>query len=189
MSRARPAAEAVSSSPVDAIGLVCARAAVIALLIGVGEGLAVSRATETSVAGIGIANAGLWFPFALVSLLPGLLLRRLEDPRVRRGVAFALGVAFAAAVLFARFSPTASTALRAAPVEAIAAVGLGWAAMELRFEDPLRRPIAIAGLVVAAALQIYATRWIDAHRAFAGLLAQHTAAPRFMLRTVLQRFV
>lgn len=189
MSRARPAEEAAAASPLDPIGLVCARAAVIALVIGVGEGLAVSNVIGTSVAGIGLANAGLWFPIALVSLLPGLLLRRLDDPRVRRGLAFALGVALAAAILFARFSTTGSSVLRAAPAEAIAAVGLGWAAMELRLEDPLRRPVAIAGLIVAAALQVYATRWVDAHRAFAGLLAQHTAAPRFMLRVVLRRFV
>ena len=84
--------------------------------------------------------------------------------------------------------PGLSAPLRAAPLEAVAAIGLAYAASHLELDEPFRRPIAIAGIVVVVALQVYASHWIDAHRAYASILVERTAVPRFMLRTVLHRF-
>jgi hypothetical protein len=189
VANAEPAEQTDVPSPLESVGLACARAAAVACVVGVGEGLVVARAAETSAEGIGLATAGLWFPIALVGLVPGLFFRRLESATARRALSFGLFAAFLAAVLFARFSSFAPPLARALPAELLASVGLGWAAMELRFEAPLRRPVAIAGLVAAAVLQVYASRWVDAHRAFASLLTQHTAVPRLMLKFVLRRFV
>lgn len=174
-----------TATPLDAIGVVCARAAFVASLLGIIEGVVVSRLADLSVSGIGIATAGLWFPAALLSLLPASLLRRVQS---RRAVAFGLAVAFGAAVIFARAMPSLAPWLRAAPIEAVAAVGLAYAASNLELDEPFRRPIAIAGLLVVVALQVYASRWVDGHRAYAGVLVERTAVPRFMLRTVLHRF-
>jgi len=174
-----------TATPLDAIGVVCARAAFVASLLGIVEGLVVSKLAELSVSGIGIATAGLWFPAALLALLPASVLRRVES---RRAVAFGLAIAFGAAVLFARATPSLSVPLRAAPIEAVAAIALAYAARPPALAQPFRRPIAIAGLVVVVALQLYANHWIDAHRAYAGVLVEKTAVPRFMLRTVLHRF-
>ena len=174
-----------TSTPLDAIGIVCARAAFVASLLGIVEGVVVSRLADLSVSGIGIASAGLWFPAALLALLPASLLRRVPSTRA---VAFGLAIAFGATVIFARAMPSLSAPLRAAPIEAVAAVGLAYAASLLELDEPFKRPIAIAGLVVVVALQLYATHWIDAHRAYAGVLVDRTAVPRFMLRTVLHRF-
>lgn len=172
------------ASPLDAVGIVCARAAFVASLVGIVEGVVVSRIAEVSVSGIGIATAGLWFPAGLLFLLPASALRRAPP----RAVAVGLFVALAAALIFARAMPALSMPLRAAPIEAAAALAFAYAASRLELDEPFKRPIAIAGLVVVVALQVYATRWVDAHRAFAGVLVEHTAIPRFMLRTVLHRF-
>jgi hypothetical protein len=120
----------------------------------------------------------------LFLLLPASLLRRAPA----RAVTFGLAFAFGAALIFARAMPSLAPSLRAAPIEAVAAIGLAYAASLLELDEPFRRPIAIAGLIVVVALQLYATNWIDAHRAYAGVLVERTAVPRFMLRTVLHRF-
>lgn len=173
-----------AATPLDAIGVVCARAAFVASLLGIVEGVVVSRIAELSVSGIGIATAGLWFPAALLFLVPASALRRVPS----RVVAVGLFVAFGAALIFARAMPTLAAPLRAGPIEAAAALALAYAASRLELDEPFRRPIAIAGLIVVVALQLYANHWIDAHRAFAGVLVEYTAVPRFMLRTVLHRF-
>jgi hypothetical protein len=177
------------ATPLERIGLVCARAAFVATLVGVIEGVVVSNLAETPVSGIGLATAGLWLPGALLALVPATLLRRLDDPRTRRIVAYLFGVGIVVASAFARFAVGAPFPLRAGPLEAVTAIALAWAATELRLEPPLRRPVAIAGLVLAVALQVYAMRWVEGHLAFAGLLSEKTCFPRMMLRTVLRRFV
>jgi hypothetical protein len=175
-----------SVSPLDTVGVICARAAFVAVLLGVVEGIVVSRLSEISVSGIGIATAGLWFPIALLFLLPASLLRRVRSPRV---VATALVIALMIAVIFAKATPNLAAPLRAAPIEGIAALGLAYAASRLELDAPFKRPIAIAGIVLAVALQVYGTYWVDSHRAFAGLLVEHTAVPRVMLKAILRRFV
>ncbi len=174
-----------ATTPFDAVGVVCARAAFVAALLGIVEGVVVSRLADVSVSGIGIATAGLWFPAALLFLLPAAALRRVRSPRV---VPVALFIAFGAALIFARAMPSLAAPVRAAPIEAVAALALAYAASRLELDDPFRRPIAVAGLIIVVALQVYANRWINAHRAFAGVLVEHTAVPRFMLRAVLHRF-
>ncbi len=180
-------AEASESTPLESTGLVCARAAFVAIIVGLVEGIAVSRTAETSIGGIGLATAGLWFPIALLFLAPAMLLRRVEGEGKRRILRLGLGVALAGAVLFARFSHLPMP-LRMVPAEVLGALALAWAAIELRLDDPIRRPVAYAGLFVAVGLQFYSTQWVDAHRAFASLLAEGTMIPRFMLRVVLRRF-
>ncbi|MBI2395168.1 MAG: hypothetical protein HYV09_36700 [Deltaproteobacteria bacterium] len=174
-----------TATPLETVGLVCARASFVAVLVGVVEGITVSRLTGVSVAGIGLATAGLWFPAAVIALLPATRLHRFS----KRKVATALLVAVLTTLLFAKFATTVSPVLRALPVEASVALAFAWLAAGLQLDDPLRRPLAIIGIVVAVVLQIFSTRWVDAHRAFAGLLIEHTAVPRLMLRTVLRRFV
>lgn len=174
-----------TSTPLETVGLVCARASFVAVLVGVIEGITVSRLTGVSVAGIGIATAGLWFPAAVIALLPATRLHRFS----KRKVATALLVAVLSSLLFAKLATNVSPVLRALPAEASVSLAFAWLAAGLQLDDPLKRPLAIAGIVVAVVLQIFSTRWVDAHRAFAGLLIDHTAVPRLMLRTVLRRFV
>ena len=171
-------------TPLERVGLVCARATLVASVLGFVEGLVISKTTETSVAGLGLATAGLWWPLALASLGPAHALHRWP----RAGVSTALLAAVLASALFARFSPFAAP-LAAAPLEGAAALLLAWLAAGLHPGLQVRRPVALLGLLLAVGLQLFATRWVDAHRAFAGLLVDHSAAPRFMLRTVLRRFV
>lgn len=172
------------STPLETVGLVCARASFVAVVVGVTEAFVVARAAGTSVTGMGLATAGLWFPAALVALLPANALHRLPRPQVFTG----LLVAVLVAALFAQLSH-ASPVLRALPIELASALMLGWLAAGLQLDDGLKRPIAILGVVIALGLQLFSMRWVDGHRAFAGLLLEHSAVPRFMLRTVLHRFV
>lgn len=168
------------ATPLDTLGLYCARAVFVAVLVGLFEGIIVSRVAEVSVSGIGIASAGLWIPAAFLFLFPASLLRRVPS---RQAVAVGLAVAVGAAAIFAK------AAHSAAPLEAAAALAFAYAASQLELEGFIRRPIAIAGIALAVALQVYAAYWVDAHRAFASLLVEHTTIPRFMLRSVLRRFV
>jgi hypothetical protein len=187
MAEREKAAEAEVSA-IDTIGMACARAAFVALIVGMVEGIVVGQMADMSVSGIGLATAGLWVPVGLVALLPGTGLRRLAQRAKRRNVAFAVVAAFFAAVLFAKLSHV-SPVLRLAPAELVAASGLAWVALEIEVSEAIRRPLAIFGFVVVAVLQFYATRWVDAHRAFAGLLVEGSFVPRAMLRFVLRRFV
>lgn len=175
------------STPLETVGLVCARASFVAVVVGIVEGLLVARAADTSIAGIGMATAGLWLPAAFVALLPAAALHRL--PASRRTVFTGLLAVLLAATLFARLATSVSPVLRALPLEMAAALALAWIASGLQLDVPLKRPLAIIGIVIAVVLQVFANRWVDAHRPFAGLLLEHSAVPRFMLRTVLRRFV
>jgi hypothetical protein len=184
----RDAAAEQESSALDVVGIACARAAFVALLVGMIEGIVVAHMADMSVSGIGIATAGLWAPVALFALIPGAALRRLAQGLRRRNVAFVVVAAFFASLLFAKLSH-ASPIVRLAPAEIISAIGLAWVALEIEVSDAIRRPLAIFGLVVLVALQFYGTRWVDNHRAFAGLLVDGSFVPRAMLRFVLRRFV
>lgn len=168
------------ATPLDTLGLYCARAVFVAVLVGIFEGIVVSRIADVTAGGIGIATAGLWIPAALLFLFPAAALRRIPSRQI---VAVVLALAFGAALFLARATKIA------APLEAVVALTLAYAASSLDLEGFMRRPIAIAGLVLAIVLQLYAAYWVDAHRAFASLLVEHTAVPRFMLRSVLRRFV
>jgi hypothetical protein len=181
------AAEAEVSA-IDTIGMACARAGFVALLVGMVEGVVVSKMADASVSGIGLATAGLWVPVALFALLPGAALRRVAQRAQRRNVAFAMVAALFAALLFAKLAHV-SPIVRLAPVEIVAAIGFAWVALEIEVSEAIKRPLAIFGFIVVALLQFYATRWVDAHRAFAGLLVEGTFVPRAMLRFVLRRFV
>jgi hypothetical protein len=174
------------TTPLDAIGMVCARASFVAVLVGIIEGIVVSRVSDISVSGIGLATAGLWFPAALLFLLPASLLRR--APSIR-AVITGLVIAFGVTLVFTRVAPSVPFALRVAPLEMVSALALAYLASLLNIDAPFRRPIAIFGIVLAVALQVYATYWVDGHRAFAGLLVEDTTVPRFMLKSVLRRFV
>lgn len=173
------AAAEPTATPLDTLGLFCARAVFVAVLVGLVEGIVVSRVAEVSVSGIGIASGGLWIPAALLFLFPASLMKRVP----RRAAAFGLAAAFLGGILVTRATHISLFA------EAGAALGLAYAASLLELEPMIRRPIAIAGIVLAVALQVYAAYWVDAHRAFASLLVDHTTVPRFMLRSVLRRFV
>lgn len=175
-----------TSTPFETVGLVCARASFVAMLVGIVEGAVVARLADASVAGIGVATAGLWFPAALVALIPATALHRLPS---RRTVFTVLLVVVLAAALFARLATSVSPVLRALPLELGATLMAAWFAAGLHLDDSLKRPVAIIGIAIAVVLQMYSMRWIDQHRAFAGLLLEHSAVPRFMLRSVLRRFV
>jgi hypothetical protein len=184
---AEKAAEA-EVSVVDTIGMACARAGFVALIVGMVEGIVVSHMADMSVSGIGLATAGLWVPVGLVALLPGAAVRRVAQRTQRRNMAFIVVAALFASILFAKLSH-ASPIVRLAPVELVAAIGFAWVALEIEVSEAIRRPLAVFGFIVVALLQFYATRWVDAHRAFAGLLVEGTFVPRAMLRFVLRRFV
>jgi hypothetical protein len=173
-------------TPLERVGLACARASFVALVVGGLEGLFVARAGGVSAGGLGLAAAGLWFPAALLALVPASALHGLATPK--RVVFSGLLALTLAAALFARVSHAAPI-VRAAPLEVASVLLVAWLGAGLQVEDPLRRPVAVVGIVLAVALQVVATRWIDAHRAFAGLLVEHSTVPRFMLRAVLRRFV
>jgi hypothetical protein len=168
------------ATTLDTIGLYCARAVFVAVIVGLVEGVVVSRLAEVSVSGIGIATAGLWVPAAFLFLFPAALLKRVQS---KQAVALILGVGLAAGLLIARalHFPLAA--------EAGGALLLAYLASQIELDPMFRKPIAITGIVLAVILQMYAAHWVDAHRAFASLLVDHTAVPRFMLRAVLRRFV
>lgn len=164
----------------DTLGVYCARAVFVAVIVGLVEGIVVSRLAEVSASGIGIATGGLWIPASLLFLAPAAYLKRIPS---RQTVAMGLAVLFGVSLLVSRATHLA------APAEVAGALFLSYVASLLELDPVVRRPIAIAGLVLAVVLQIYAAYWVDAHRAFASLLVDRTTIPRFMLRTVLHRFV
>ncbi len=168
------------ATTLDTIGLYCARAVFVAVLVGMVEGLVVSKLAEVSVSGIGIATAGLWVPAAFLFLFPAALLKRVQS---KQAVALGLAVAFGAGLLVARAAKLPIVA------ESAGALALAYVASQIDFDPAFRKPISIAGILLAVALQLYAAHWVDAHRAFASLLVERTTVPRFMLRTVLRRFV
>lgn len=180
-------------STLDVVGVACFRAALVAGVVGTVEATLVATSVEVKVPGFAPATAGLWIPAALVLLFPAHLLRGLEDPVLRRRLAFAFGVVIAAAALFARLAPKIaphlSPQLRAAPLELAAAIGLLWAATEVQLAPPLRRFVAVAGIVFVVVLQVWSTRFVDAHRALAGALVEATFVPRLLLKLVLRKFV
>jgi hypothetical protein len=186
--------EPSSLSALDSVGIACARASMIALVVGMIEGLALGHRASAGDAGIGLATAGLWIPGALVSLLPGAALVRLADDARKRRIALAvLGVAIVASIVVAWTQPgieiSLGSPLRALPLEISGAIAAAWAASLMRFEGPLRRPAAYVGIAVAILVQLFANRWVDAHRALAGAMVEASFLPRFMLRVVLRRFV
>lgn len=178
-----------TATPFESIGMLLARASFVALIVGLLEGVIVARLADTPVSGIGLATAGLWLPGAVLAIIIGLGVRRAAQGGGRRNIGLAVLAAMVVAIAAARVLSSAPVSVRAAPIEIVAAIALGWVSCELEVAEALRRPIAIAGIVIAVGLQLYATRWVDAHRAFAGLLADKTMIPRVMLKYVLRRFV
>jgi hypothetical protein len=187
----RVAEQDAGTDVIDTIGLVCARASLVALGGGLVEGLFMTRALDGAAAGLPLANAGLWFPLGLLALLPARpIAKRLDNPIARpRLIALGGALLFLAAVFGLLGARLGLGPIRWAPVEILAALELAVVASVLRPEPPLRRILAIAGLVLAFGLQLFATRWIDAHAAFAGATTQLAWVPRVMLKFVLRRFV
>ena len=179
--------ESSTGVALDSIGMVCARAAMVAIGVGLAEGAVLSKTIEPSVSGLGFATVGLWFPGAFIAVALMSLLQRLEG-RARTTLLATLVVARVAALGFARFSHAVGP-LRAAPAEIVGALLLAWGASVVRVEGIFRRPLAVAGVALAVVLQIYGTRWVDSHRAYAGLIAETSFVPRLMLRNVLRRVV
>jgi hypothetical protein len=151
------------------------------------EGAIVGSRVGEGGAGLALATAGLWFPAALVALLPGsAIVRAANDRRRRNRVLAAFGVALAIAGIIAFASKGASWS--AMPLEIVGVLLAGWGASLVRLDGPVRRPAAFVGIALAVLVQLYANRWIGVHPALAGALGDHTSIPRFMLRVVLRRF-
>lgn len=186
--------EKAGPTAVDSVGLACARASMVALVVGLIEGLALGHRAGATNAGLGLATAGLWIPAALVALLPGAALVKLADDARKRTVLLGvLGAAFVISFVVAWTQPSAEVSLgsplRALPLEITGAIAAAWGASLMRFEGPMRRPAAYVGIAVAILVQLFANRWVDAHRALAGAMVEASFVPRFMLRVVLRRFV
>ena len=177
-----------SLGALDSIGVACARATSVALVMGMIEAVLFGRAAGGTTPGMAIAVAGLWVPSAMLALAPGALLVRFADnPARRRSIALLL---VALGSLLAWTAPVESpTPWRAAPLELSAAIGAAWGASRIRFDGPIRRPAAYVGITLAVLVQLFANRWVDVHRALAGLLVDASFVPRLMLRLVLRRFV
>jgi hypothetical protein len=175
----------------ESLGLSLARAGFVALVLGLVESLFVRRAAGFDIPGLAPALAGLWLPASIVSLgVATPLAAALDDPRGRRFIppTFAL-LAFAAIVFLLRLGGAGiALHLRALPLELVALFGVGTLAAWTRPSEALRRPLAIGAIFVVFALQLFATRWVDAHRGFAGVIVDDTGIPRLMLRAVLRRF-
>jgi hypothetical protein len=174
---------------VDAVGLVCARAAIVALGGGLVEGFAISRALDAPSSGLAFANAGLWFPLGLLALLPARASVSVLEAPERRARYLALGGAllFLAAVAGLVGQRLGIGAIRWAPLELLAAFELAVVASAIRPEPPVRRAVAVAGIVLAFGMQLFATRWIEVHRAFAGAMTDLAWIPRVMLKWALRR--
>jgi hypothetical protein len=186
--------EPTNLSALDSVGIACARGSMVALVVGMIEGLALGHRAGGGNAGIGLATAGLWVPAALVALLPGTALVRLAGESRTRTIALAvLGLAIVASIVVAWTQPglevSPGSPLRALPLEITGAIAAAWAASLMRFEGPVRRPAAYVGIAVAILVQLFANRWVEAHRALAGAIVDASFVPRFMLRVVLRRFV
>jgi hypothetical protein len=174
-------------SALDSVGVACARGISAALLVGLIEGAIVGSRLGDGGAGLALATAGLWFPAALASLLPGAALVRFANDRRRRNVVLATFgglLAVAGVVAFA----VSRAPWNVMPLEIVAVLLAGWGASLVRLDGPVRRPAAWVGIGLAVLVQLYANRWIGVHLGFAGALADHTFVPRFMLRVVLRRF-
>lgn len=176
-------------SALDAIGIVCARAALVALGGGLVEGLLLGRALGGATAGLALADAGLWFPLGLLAQLPARLVVPMLDAPERRPRVMMLGGAllFLAAVLGLLGGRLGLGPIRWCALELVGAFELAVVASAIRPEPPLRRAIAVAGLLVAFGMQLFATRWVDAHRAFAGAMTELAWLPRVMLKWALRR--
>ena len=177
----------------ESVGVACVRAAIVALIVGFAEGILLGKRFGMSSPSIGLATAGLWFPAALIALIPGaLLVRYVGDSSKRRIVAGIFAVALIGSAIFAASQPpvevSVGSPLRALPLEIAGALSVAWGASLMRFEGAMRRPAAYVGIALAALIQLYANRWIDAHRAFAGAMTEASFVPRIMLRFVLRRF-
>ncbi|MEO7093929.1 MAG: hypothetical protein ABI175_11810 [Polyangiales bacterium] len=186
--------EPTSLSALESVGVACARASMVALVVGMIEGLALGHRVGAGDAGIGLATAGLWVPAALIALVPGgALVKVTGDARRRTIVLAVLGAAIVASVVVAWTQPSIEVStgspLRALPLEISGAIAAAWAASLIRFEGLMRRPAALVGLAIAILVQLFANRWVDAHRALAGVMVEASYVPRFMLRVVLRRFV
>ncbi len=185
--------ETDSFSAVESVGVACARASIVALVLGMIEGTLLGKHASASSGGIGLATAGLLLPAALASLLPGaFLVRWADDAPKRQRLAFAFGVLLLIGTLVHLSAPVSDPGrgwpLRVLPLELASLLTLGWGVSLMRFEPPLRRAAAFVGLTLVVLVQLYANRWIDQHRALAGALAEGSFFPRLMLRFVLRRF-
>ena len=183
-----------SLSALESVGIACARASIVALVVGLVEGLALGHRAGAGDAGIGLATAGLWVPAALVALLPGAALVKVaSDGPKRTLVGAVLGAAIVASIVLAWSQPSAEVSmgspLRALPLELTGAIAVAWGVSLMRFEGAMRRPAAYVGIAVAILVQLFANRWVEAHRALAGAMVEASFVPRFMLRVVLRRFV
>lgn len=184
---ARKEAPGGGLTALDDVGVACARAACVALIVGFVEGTVVGARVGEGGAGLALATAGLWFPGALVALLPGHALVRVANDRRRRTlVAAVLGGACALSAILAWVAPISAWSVL--PLETFGAIAAAWGASLVRLDGPIRRPAAWVGIALAAMVQLYANRWVDVHRALAGALVDHTFVPRIMLRFVLRRF-
>ncbi len=176
-------------SALDAVGLVCARAALVALGAGLVEGLLLGRALGGATAGLAFADAGLWFPLGLLAQLPARAIVPMLEAPARRARVMMLGgaILFLAAVLGLLGGRLGVGAIRWGALELVAALELAVVASAVRPEPPLRRALAISGLLLAVGMQLFATRWVDAHRAFAGAMTELAWLPRVMLKWALRR--
>lgn len=191
--RARSDEPSSLTGALESVGVACARAAIVALVVGLVEGVLLGRRFGVPSTAMGLAAAGVWFPASLLALLPGALLVRIGgDSKVRRIMLVVVGVLLAGCLAFAATAPPTDVALgsplRALPLEIVGAISVAWGASSMRFEGAMKRPAAYVGIALAVLLQLYANRWIDVHRALAGAMAESSFIPRFMLRVVLRRF-
>ena len=204
MKDARVEPQPSAPTAIESVGLACARAAMVAMGVGMLEGTAIGRRIGAPTAGMGLATSGLWLPAALLALMLVAMLRRalmsaLEAAsesamsRARNAGLMALAALFFFALVFWMKDPAAESTfgspLHAAPLELITVAGLAWGASMIRPEGSLRRVAAIGGVVVAVFVQLFANRWVDAHGAMAGALGNASFVPGAMLRYVLQRLV
>ncbi|GAC1352976.1 MAG: hypothetical protein NVS3B20_22450 [Polyangiales bacterium] len=178
--------ESAAGGVLDSIGGLCARATAVALALGLVEASVLRKVMEGSASGIGIATAGLWFPAAFLAVIASSQLRRVLNARAQSQLPAWLFGILIAALGYARFGH-AAVFLRAAPAELIGVFTVAWAATMVRFDGFLRRPVAYVGLFLSLLLQVYANRWVEAHRAYAGAMAEKSFVPRIMLRSVLHR--
>jgi len=185
MSETHAESEGTTALAIESVGLVCARATLVALVMGGIEGNVLARVLEANVRGMGLATVGLWVPAAFVALLLAVPIRKLDDT-ARRALRIALVVSLAGAALYAKLGH-ASGPIRAAPLEILGAIALGWAFSSLKLEGALRKLVGYVGIALTLVTQLHANRWVDAHRAYAGAMAQTSFVPRLMLRSVFRR--
>ena len=174
------------------VGEVCARAVVAAILSGSLEATWIARASLATPAGFGLVMTGLWFPPMLaLALAMNRAFATLSLFARGRLPTVAMTALYANVGAFLFFALTARTAIalpiRIAPLEVVAAVGATTMIAALRLDGIVRRSIAIAGIVSAIAVQLFASRWIDAHRAYVAVIGEHAMLPRLVLRLLFAR--